>query len=69
MKAFAAGESESGQGGGSVDVAIWKRAVKLLENFGQGCFAVAISMTVAPTDQTSAPRPWPLCRPRSGARS
>lgn len=36
MKAFADEERLSGQGGGSLLVAIWKSAVRLLENFGQG---------------------------------
>ena len=46
---------------------MWKRAEICDEKCDHGGFAVSISSIVHPKDQTSAGRPWPVCRITSGA--
>mmetsp|Transcript_6143 Transcript_6143/g.14823 ORF Transcript_6143/g.14823 Transcript_6143/m.14823 type:complete len:294 (+) Transcript_6143:792-1673(+) len=66
-KSLASGDRCSGMGGGSLELAIWYMADIGSLNSLQGGFPVAISMTVQPTDQMSAWRPWPVALITSGA--
>ena len=67
-KSRSATDSESGSGGGPPACAIAKSAETCDPYFcDHGGFPVTISMTVQPTDHTSAALPAPVCLMTSGA--